>query len=175
MSATVLCIDDQVSGLQIRKIFLESFGYKVLLASSGREGLELLNGQPVDAVVLDYRMPEMDGEAVAVEIRNRALRIPIVLLSGYISEIPESLQQHVNGFVAKGSPPEDLLNALEKALGSKPEKNGVRPKLAITETRHQAELAREHLAKTANHLKVSKKIHQDNAEHLQNYKRRTGG
>lgn len=54
---TLLCIDDQKPALKIRKIFLEAQGYKVLTASSGREGLALLKSNPVDAVILDYRMP----------------------------------------------------------------------------------------------------------------------
>src|SRR5690349_19570439 len=70
MSPKVLCIDDQVSGLHVRKIFLEASGYAVLTASTGREGLQMRKSQPMAAVVLDYRMPEMDGGPVAGAIRN---------------------------------------------------------------------------------------------------------
>ena len=57
----LLCIDDDVQSLEIRKIVFEASGYRVLTASSGADGLRLFRSYPVDAVVLDYHMPEMDG------------------------------------------------------------------------------------------------------------------
>jgi hypothetical protein len=55
----------------------------VLIAGNGASGLRLLAGNPVDVVILDYHMPDMDGLAVALAIRARYGRLPIVLLSGY--------------------------------------------------------------------------------------------
>jgi CheY-like chemotaxis protein len=68
---TILCIDDNRAGLAIRKLLLEHQGYSVLTAEDGVIGLSLLERHPVDAVVLDYRMPGMDGDAVAQIIRQR--------------------------------------------------------------------------------------------------------
>ncbi len=62
---TLLCVDDNQSSLKICKMILEDFGYKVLTASSGREGLEIFASSAIDAVILDYQMPEMNGELVA--------------------------------------------------------------------------------------------------------------
>jgi len=173
MPPKILCIDDQAMGLQVRKIFLESFGYEVLLANSGRQGLDIIRKEPVDAVVLDYRMPEMDGEAVAREIRQILPQLPIVLLSGFISEIPSELHEQVNGFVAKGSPPEDLLTMLKNLVGTEPPR--AKSALAMDETRRQAERAREHLGKSSTHLSQSRKVTRRNSEYLQDYKRRQGG
>jgi len=58
-------IDDYEPGLAVYKAIFETFGFQVLTASGGRSGLDLVASQPVDAVVVDYDMPEMDGEAVA--------------------------------------------------------------------------------------------------------------
>ena len=66
----VLCIDDFKPGLETRRVFLEQFGFQVLTASSGMEGLRLMKENHVDAVVLDYRMPEMDGHEVALRIEK---------------------------------------------------------------------------------------------------------
>lgn len=68
----ILCIDDEPKGLQVRQVLLEMDGYRVLTATSGREGLELFATNPVRTVVLDYRMPEMDGGQVAAKTATRA-------------------------------------------------------------------------------------------------------
>jgi CheY-like chemotaxis protein len=122
---TILCIDDQVDGLVVRKLFLEAFGVGVMVANSGRKGLEVLEHNSVDALLLDYRMPEMDGEAVAIQVRCRRPELPIVMLSGYVQEIPERVHSLVNAFVNKGSPPGELLQVLNDLLGE-PTKKPVR-------------------------------------------------
>ena len=66
----VLCIDDHRQGLHARRVILESAGYDVITATSGQIGLRLLERHPVQLVILDYRMPEMNGDAVAREIRR---------------------------------------------------------------------------------------------------------
>ena len=77
---TLLCVDDNQSSLKICKMVLEDFGYRVLTASSGREGLEVFVSNAIDAVILDYQMPEMNGELVAAEIRKTNPRVPILML-----------------------------------------------------------------------------------------------
>src|SRR6266487_1624939 len=58
----ILCIDDHQPGVRARKLILEAAGYRVLTANSGTIGLRLLRRHRVHFVVLDYRMPQMDGE-----------------------------------------------------------------------------------------------------------------
>lgn len=79
---TVLCIDDNADSLIVRKCILGKEGYSVLTADNGSDGLRALAENPVDVVVLDYRMPEMDGLAVAREICQRDESPFIVLLTG---------------------------------------------------------------------------------------------
>lgn len=113
---SVLCIDDLVDYLPVRQAFLESQGYRVLTACSGGEGLEVLGKNKVDVVVLDYRMPGMDGGEVARLIRRQRRSIPIILLSGYPKEIPASVKSLVNAVVTKGQNPLALLEAIEASL-----------------------------------------------------------
>lgn len=113
---TILCIDDEPTGLLLRKLLLEGEGYVVLLAAGGREGLAMLETSQVDAVVLDYQMPEMNGDEVAQQIRRRWPDIPILLLSGYPQEVPEEMLNQVNGFVWKGGDPDELLIAVRSVL-----------------------------------------------------------
>ena len=112
---TLLCIDDNQSSLKICKIILEDFGYKVLTSSGAREGLEVLRRMPIDAVILDYQMPEMNGELVAAEMKRTKPRVPILMLSGWVS-LRESALLLVDEFVAKGDPVEFLLLAVQQVL-----------------------------------------------------------
>ena len=112
---TLLCVDDNQSSLKICKMILEDFGYKVLTSSSAREGLEVFASNAIDAVILDYQMPEMNGELVAAEMKRTNPRIPILMLSGWVS-LPESALQLVDDFVAKGDPVEFLLLAVQQVL-----------------------------------------------------------
>jgi CheY-like chemotaxis protein len=64
-NSTILCIDDDWNSLESLETLLELNGYDVLIATSGRQGLELLASHRVDGVILDYRMPEMHGDLFA--------------------------------------------------------------------------------------------------------------
>jgi CheY-like chemotaxis protein len=97
---TLLCIDDDKFWLQYEKTFLESLGYAVVTASSGREGLELADVHWFDVAIVDYCMPDMNGKEFAVAMRRRWPRIPIVMLSGML-DVPEAVFQVVDAFVAK--------------------------------------------------------------------------
>ena len=103
-SKTVLCIDDEKIGLRVRKIMLESHGFKVLTASSGEAGLTVFDSNHVDLVVLDYFMPGLNGGDVAAEIRRRRPAVPIIFLSAYFSLPPAALEL-ANAFITKGDPP----------------------------------------------------------------------
>src|ERR1700693_1729078 len=83
LKGTILCIDDHWKGLLGRKMLLEETGYEVLEATSGDEGLKLFFSRSVDAVVLDYQMPGMNGDVVAAKMKRVKSHVPIMLLSAY--------------------------------------------------------------------------------------------
>jgi CheY-like chemotaxis protein len=116
MQLTVLCIDDDESGLLIRKLLLESEGYRVLTSVSGPKGLLLLSKQQVDAVILDFQMPGMNGAEVAKRIRAKRPKLPIILLSGYPESVPGTALPMVDAFVKKGDPTERLLALLRTVV-----------------------------------------------------------
>jgi CheY-like chemotaxis protein len=113
----VLCIDDYGPGLLLRESLLEFHGFAVLIAGDGPTGLSIVERQSIDAVVLDYQMPLMDGEEVARQLRRDHAEIPILLLSGVVSELPESVLSMCDEFVAKAEPPEKMIDALEQLTG----------------------------------------------------------
>jgi len=97
----VLCVDDEVVGLQVRKMILERAGYDVLTAPDGPSSLKLFGENPIEAVILDYAMPGMDGGEVAVVMRSTKPEVPIILLSAFMS-LPSDVTQHVNIYMTKG-------------------------------------------------------------------------
>ena len=111
----ILCIDDHESGLMGRKLFLEEQGYDVLTALDGRNGLQLFMSQLVDAVVLDYQMPEMNGDKVASQMKSMKPEVPILLLSGHHS-LPRHKLNAVDAFLSKGEPMAVFLGSLQQLL-----------------------------------------------------------
>jgi CheY-like chemotaxis protein len=112
---SVLFVDDEASILMMRRVVFEALGYSVLTAISGQEALEVFELNPVDAVVLDYMMPGMDGEETARCIRKLRSDIPIILSSGCLT-VPERVLEIVNAAVEKAGRPEALIEALEQQL-----------------------------------------------------------
>ncbi len=96
-------------------MFLESQGYVVYIAARGADGIDLLEHHNVDAVVLDFYMPEMNGGEVARVLKHLRPDIPIILLSAYATE-PENGWDDVDAFVMKGENPRVLLNTLDHLL-----------------------------------------------------------
>ena len=114
--AVLLCIDDNESVLECEKSFLESFGYTVLTAASGGKGLELASKYSVDVVILDYFMPEMNGQEVAIEMRRLKPQAPIIMLSGAV-DVPEQALKWVDAFIAKDCLVSQLLPTIAQLCG----------------------------------------------------------
>ena len=115
-SAVLLCIDDNEDVLECEKSFLESFGYSVLTAASRGKGLELASKHSVDVVILDYFMPEMNGQEVAIEMRRLKPLAPIILLTGAV-DIPEQTLNLVDALIAKDRLASQLLPAIAQLQG----------------------------------------------------------
>lgn len=115
-SAVLLCIDDDEDVLECEKSFLESFGYSVLTAASGGKGLELASKHSVDVVILDYFMPGMNGQEVAIEMRRLRPQAPIIMLSGAV-DIPEQVLKWVDAFIPKDCLASQLLPTIAQFNG----------------------------------------------------------
>jgi len=115
-SGVVLCIDDNEDLLECEKSFLESFGYTVLTAPSGGKGLELASQYSVDVVIVDYFMPGMNGDEVAVEMKRLRPRAPIIMLSG-AGDVPKQALNEIDAFIAKDRLASQLLPAIADLCG----------------------------------------------------------
>jgi CheY-like chemotaxis protein len=113
--ATILCIDDEPKGLTVRKVLLESKGYEVLTATSGREGLAIFARHRVPAVVLDYGMPEMNGAEVAAALKRIDPAVRILLYSAYIN-LPKDELRWVDAYATKGEHPKAFFTAVQQLL-----------------------------------------------------------
>lgn len=117
--AAILCIDDEEPALVLRRLVLENAGYRVFTALTGKQGIELFRHQPIDVVILDYWMADMDGLDVAEQLKALSPKTPIIMLSGYISILDEGLGR-VDLWLRKGEgDPEQLLSAIVQALNSR--------------------------------------------------------
>jgi DNA-binding response OmpR family regulator len=107
---SVLFIDDDEQLLSLLELSLQGLGFKVLTAPNGPRGLEVAANQSVDVVILDYKMPDMDGESVARELRRLRPQLPIIMYSGVLEKIPARVLELVDEFVSKQEPVASLVH-----------------------------------------------------------------
>ena len=112
----VLCIDHNRDVLECERAFLESFGYTVLTAPTCDEGLELASNHSVDVVILDYFMPAMNGQEVAIELRRLRPQAPIILLTEGLG-VPEKALHLVDALIAKDRLASQLLPTIAHLYG----------------------------------------------------------
>lgn len=96
-------------------MLLESQGYSVLTATSGSEGLALLAANPIQAVVLDYSMPGMDGGQVAQAMKRLKPEVKILMLSAYL-DLPAPAVALVDARAVKGTSTTAFLATLKQML-----------------------------------------------------------
>ncbi len=113
--AVVLCVDDDEALLCLLQTALMTNGYAVLVASDGREALTLMSGRRLDAIVLDYSMPGMNGGEVVLEAKRIRRETPIILFSGS-QDIPPSTIAQADALVRKGEGLRPLLAVLTRVL-----------------------------------------------------------
>ena len=113
---TILCIDDDHAVLSYHRALLERRGYEVLTAASARQGLDIAAGGVVAAVIVDYHMPEMNGDEVASEIKRLRPQLPIVMVSSD-PEIPEHVLKAVDVFISKDEAASRLLPVITQVCG----------------------------------------------------------
>jgi CheY-like chemotaxis protein len=115
---TILCIDDDVDTLALRRHILQSCGYSVVTASSGTDGLRAISdSDDIDLVLLDYMMPGMRGDEVAQTLKVQHPNLPVVVVSA-IAQLPSRLLTVIDGYVQKGQEPDVLLGAVSRLLKS---------------------------------------------------------
>jgi len=115
---TILCVDDNDQNLSIRKVMLETRGYRVITSSDAEQALEIFRRGGIDLVLADLVLPGRDGNSLVDEIKNLSPQTPAILVSGRIRMWDRDLR--ADAFMSKGSySPMDLLERIRLLLVKK--------------------------------------------------------
>ena len=113
-SITILCVDDEEIPRELRKLILAKQGYRVVIASSGMEALELLRAGGIDLVLSDQMMPGMSGTELTKIVKLARPTMPVILISG-MNEIPPDAS-FADRFVSKVGGPALLSTSIVEVL-----------------------------------------------------------
>jgi two-component system response regulator CpxR len=112
---TILCVDDNEQSLSIRKVMLETHGYRVLTCTDATSALELFSNGGIDLVLTDLVMPGMDGTELVARVKALSPQTPAILFSGKIRVYERETQADV--FLPKGMyAPVELLERIRLLL-----------------------------------------------------------
>lgn len=111
-------MDDNEQALSIRKVMLETRGYRVVLCTDGHRALEVFKNGGIDLVLSDFMMPNCDGATLVTRIKDLSPETPAILFSGKVKFCDKENKADV--FLAKGTvSPADLLERIRLLLVKK--------------------------------------------------------
>jgi len=97
---SLLCVDDDVQCLAVRKIMFEAFGFAVTTTPDPRQALRIHAAQKFDAAVIDFQMPYLNGAELAKSMKITRPEVPVVILSG-LADLPQGAPQYHDRFFCK--------------------------------------------------------------------------
>jgi DNA-binding response OmpR family regulator len=117
-AARILIVEDELPMRTALTDVLAGEGYRVLNASNGEAGLERALAEKPDLILLDLMMPRLDGYAVCAELRRRAFRVPILILTakGQVDDRVKGLDVGADDYLVKPFSTEELLARVRAAL-----------------------------------------------------------
>jgi excisionase family DNA binding protein len=114
----VLVIDDEEGVRKMVRRFLEAEGYRIYLAASGNEGLSIVNREPIHLILLDLKMPGMNGAMFLREFRKAHGNLPVIMVTGYPDShlMLEAMKYGPLTLIAKPVDKRQLIQAVGTAL-----------------------------------------------------------
>lgn len=114
----LLIVDDEERFLSTTKRILLKNGYDALTAESGTKALEILVKHLIHVVILDVKMPKMDGIETLQEIKKRFPLVEVIMLTGHASveDAVEGLKSGATDYLMKPTDVEELINKAEEAF-----------------------------------------------------------
>jgi CheY-like chemotaxis protein len=118
--ANIMIVDDSKLTRNVLQEILTSDGHEVIEATNGQEAIEMTATNTPDCIILDILMPEMDGFEVLKVLKNKALKIPVVINSADIQKTTRQKCFQLGAFSFTNKPPkkEELLKAVHEAVAS---------------------------------------------------------
>ncbi len=135
--ATVFVVDDDLGALRSMRWLLESEGFCVETFSSSREFLAAYHPDRPHCLVLDLRIPEMDGLELQQRLASQESNPPIIFVSGHgdVAQCARAMRQGAVDFLEKPVDDEALLGRVEEALGEDRRQRGLQSRCQETEAR----------------------------------------
>jgi two-component system chemotaxis response regulator CheY len=121
MSKTILIVDDSTDIRQFLKATLVQAGFKVIEANDGAQGLSQIQANPIDLIITDVNMPNMDGLTMLSELRKLPAyaRTPAFVLTVEANPdmVAKGKSAGATAWIVKPFKPEVLLKGVQKVLG----------------------------------------------------------
>ncbi|MDO8137684.1 MAG: diguanylate cyclase [Candidatus Brocadiales bacterium] len=117
----VLVVDDEETILKSLSLTLQEGGYDVTVAKTGSEGLEKLGKNRYDAIIVDYKLPDIDGLEIAKAIRDRDRKVSLIIITAYIPAETADISIRLGNynFLEKPLEGETVLSTLKRSLISR--------------------------------------------------------
>jgi two-component system cell cycle response regulator len=119
MTASILVIEDNEDNIRLVDYVLRAHGYEPLLATDGAEGVRLALEQRPDLILLDIRMPRMDGYEVAKRLKREGLKgtkVVAVTASAMVGDRERIAAAGFDGYIPKPIDPETFIAEVERFL-----------------------------------------------------------
>lgn len=116
---SILVVEDEFQLRRLMQRLLEAAGYRVRTAGDGRAGLAALGEEPADLILLDYKMPVLDGPGFLAEARHRGIATPVILVSASPEAAELSARFACEGVLPKPFGGQALLAAVARALAGR--------------------------------------------------------
>jgi len=115
----ILIVEDDPNLRRLYQIELEAEGYSIMIAENGRQALERVAEKMPDVVVMDIRMPEMDGLNAMVEILQQHHKVPVILNTAYSCYMDDFLAWASEGYIIKSSDLAPLKAKIREVLAAR--------------------------------------------------------
>jgi CheY-like chemotaxis protein len=112
----VLCVDDDLSLLRLYQEELTEDGYKVILAKDGKEALKKFEKESPNVVVMDIRMPVMDGIETLTAMLGKDRQVPVILNTAYPQYRENFMTWGAEAYVIKSSDLTELKQKIREVL-----------------------------------------------------------
>jgi DNA-binding NtrC family response regulator len=118
VNAKILLIDDEINTIRVLTEILKKQGYEVYFSYTAEEGLQMLASVSPNAVIVDYKLPKMNGVEFLEEFNKKRCNAPVIMLTAYgtIEKAVEAMKKGAFNYLTKPINPDELLTIIREAV-----------------------------------------------------------